>query len=148
MSLVSYLDRVNSIDNLFFDSFFRNRNAYNNLWDIYDYTNANSYIKIDMKEVDNEFIITADVPGVDKSNIDININDNYLTIKTEKNKEKEESKSNFYYSERSFGVQSRTIKIPKNVDKDNIKAKYENGVLNIRVPKTNKTVSSKTLTIE
>ena len=147
MSLVSYLDRINSLDNLFFDSILRNRNSYKNIWDIYDYTNANSYIKIDMKEVENEFIVTADIPGVDKSNIDININDNYLTIKAERKQEKEETKTNYHYFERQFGTQSRSIKFPKNVDKDNIKAKYNEGVLTINIPKMAKS-SSRTLTIE
>ena len=106
-----------------------------------------SKVNIEMKENDNEFIIHAELPGINKSNIDVNIENNVLTISAEKNNVKEENGIKFHISERSFGKITRSVLIPKNVDNENIKAKYVDGVLNIVLPKQSKSVS-KSLKIE
>jgi HSP20 family protein len=107
-------------------------------------------MSIDMKENKNNYMIKVDLPGAEKSAIDISIDDNNtLTISCEKTEELEENdeKSKYYYSERSYGSQSRSITIPSNIDIDNVTADYINGVLKINLPKTSKNIKTKTLKI-
>ena len=106
-----------------------------------------SKINVEMKENDNDFLIHAELPGINKSNIDVNIENNVLTISAEKTDVKEENGTKFHISERSFGKITRSILIPKNVNNENIKASYVDGVLNIVLPKETKSVS-KSLKIE
>lgn len=108
---------------------------------------VSSKINVEMKETDNDFLILAELPGINKSNIDVNIENNVLTISAEKTEVKEENGTKFHISERSFGKITRSVLIPKNVDNENIKAKYVDGVLNIVLPKETKSVS-KSLKIE
>jgi HSP20 family protein len=108
---------------------------------------VSSKINVEMKETDNDFLIHAELPGINKSNIDVNIENNVLTISAEKTETKEENTTKFHISERSFGKITRSVLIPKNVDNENIKASYVDGVLNIVLPKETKSVS-KSLKIE
>lgn len=108
---------------------------------------VSSKINVEMKENDNDFLIHAELPGINKSNIDVNIENNVLTISAEKNEVKEENGTKFHISERSFGKITRSLLIPKNVNNENIKASYIDGVLNIVLPKETKSVS-KSLKIE
>lgn len=140
MSLNTFNNRlIKNIDDLFFDTFLPPRLRYDN---------SNS-MKLDMKETNNQYIVTVDIPGVDKNKININIVDNLLTISAERLKEIEENNNNYYYSERFVGTQTRTIQIPNNVDIDNMKAKYIDGVLTINIPILLKNSSTtRTLKIE
>jgi HSP20 family protein len=95
-------------------------------------------MNLEMKETDNDFIIHAELPGIDNSSIDVNIENNVLTISAEKTETKEEKTTKFHISERSFGKITRSVLIPKNVNNENIKAKYSDGVLNIVLPKETK----------
>lgn len=108
---------------------------------------VSSKINVELKENDNDFLIHAELPGINKSNIDVNIENNVLTISAEKTEVKEENGTKFHISERSFGKITRSVLIPKNVDNENIKASYVDGVLNIVLPKETKSVS-KSLKIE
>ena len=104
-------------------------------------------VNIELKENDNEFIFHAELPGINKSNIDVSIENNVLTVSVEKIKNEEEHGTKFHIYERSFGKITRSVLIPKNVDNENIKATYVDGVLNIVLPKESKSVS-KSLKIE
>lgn len=108
-----------------------------------------SSMSIDMKENKNNYMVKVDLPGVEKSTIDISIDNNTLTISCEKSEEVEEKddKSKYYYSERTYGSQSRSITIPSNVDIDNVTADYVDGVLKINLPKTTKNRNTRTLKI-
>ena len=99
--------------------------------------NKNSQIKIDLHENDNSFILSADLPGYSKDNININIENNILTLIAEAKEETSKKTETYYYMERNSGKQTRTIKLPDNINNDNMSAKYMNGVLYITISKKN-----------
>jgi HSP20 family protein len=91
---------------------------------------------VDIAEKDKEYEITAELPGMDESNIDVKFADGLLTIKGEKREEKEEKKKDYYLSERRYGSFQRSFPVPESVDTDKIEAKFANGVLTVRLPKS------------
>jgi HSP20 family protein len=92
----------------------------------------------DISENDNDFVVKAELPGVDPKEVDINLTGNLLTIKGEKKDEGEETRENFHRVERSYGSFSRSFQLPCEVLEDKIEAQYKNGVLDLRIPKAEK----------
>jgi HSP20 family protein len=92
---------------------------------------------VDVTETDKEIEITAELPGLEEKDVQINVADNVLTIKGEKKSEKEEKDKNKNYRlvERSYGSFARTLELPAGVDPDAIKASIAKGVLTVTVPK-------------
>ncbi len=80
--------------------------------------------------------VSLEVPGVDEADIDVTIEDDILTIKGEKRTEKEEKKRDYYFSERTYGTFQRAFQIPKDVDREHIRAKVDKGVLTLTLPKS------------
>lgn len=76
-----------------------------------------------------------DLPGISQSDINVELNDNVLTVSGQRERKQELSKDNFYRYERRFGSFSRSVSLPSGVSEDDISASYENGVLEVRVPK-------------
>jgi HSP20 family protein len=97
---------------------------------------------VDVVEQDKAYEITAELPGMDESNIDVKFADGVLTIKGEKKEEKEERKKDQYLSERRYGSFQRTFRVPDGVDADQIAASFKNGVLSVTLPKTAQAVQS------
>jgi HSP20 family protein len=91
---------------------------------------------IDITETKSDLIVKAELPGIDPKEIDISLTGDTLTIRGEKQQEKEEKEENYYRIERSYGIFSRTIKLPVSVQNDRIKASYQHGVLKITLPKS------------
>jgi len=91
---------------------------------------------LDLAETDNEIVVKAEVPGMDPKDIDISLSDGMLTIKGEKKQEREEKESDYHLVERSYGAFSRSVQLPKEVQREKISAAYKNGVLNITLPKS------------
>jgi HSP20 family protein len=91
---------------------------------------------VDIAEKEKEYEITAELPGMDESNIDVKFADGVLTIKGEKKEEKEEKKKDYYLSERRYGSFQRSFPVPESVDANKIEAKVVNGVLTVRLPKS------------
>ena len=91
---------------------------------------------MDLYEEKDEIVVKAELPGMEKDNIEVNLSDDRLTIKGEKKKEEEIKKENYYRSERSYGSFVRTLELPGEVQADKVKANFKNGVLEIRLPKT------------
>ncbi|HEY6027836.1 MAG TPA: Hsp20/alpha crystallin family protein [Pseudolabrys sp.] len=89
----------------------------------------------DVTETDKEIEITAELPGLEDKDVQINLSDNLLTIRGEKNAEKEEKDKNCRLVERSYGAFERTIALPEGVKGDDIKATMAKGVLTVKVPK-------------
>ena len=98
---------------------------------------------IDIAETDNDIIVKAEIPGVDPKNIDISIVDDTLTIKGEKKEEKEDKGKSYHRVERSYGSFARTITLPAHVKTDEVEAKNHQGVLEITLPKMEKTRAKK-----
>ena len=105
--------------------------------------NSSGSFKTDIKETPEEYIVHAELPGVKKEDIKIDYNNNYLNISATRNNESEEKKDNYIRRERSYGSVSRGFYI-SNVNKDSIKAKFDNGVLNIELPKKELTANNST----
>src|SRR6516165_8299203 len=91
---------------------------------------------VDIVEKENAYEITAELPGMDESNIDVKFSDGTLTIKGEKRDEKEVKKKDYYLSERRYGSFQRSFGVPDGVDADKIEANFKNGVLTVTLPKT------------
>ena len=91
---------------------------------------------VDLYEEKDDIVVKVELPGMEKDNIEVNLTDDRLTIKGEKKKEEEIKKENYYRSERSYGSFIRTLELPRDVQADKIKAVFKNGVLEVRLPKT------------
>jgi HSP20 family protein len=90
---------------------------------------------MDLLETDDHFVLRADLPGMTESDVNIELEDNVLTVSGERKAEHEEKREGFYRVERAFGTFSRSLTLPKGVDADAVTAGFENGVLEVRVPK-------------
>ena len=106
----------------------------------FDWTGRNLtgtvYPHVDITESNNEFLISADLPGLTKDDIKVSVENDVLSINGEKKRESEKrEKDRYYHYERSFGQFSRSFSLPSNVDSKHIDAKYNNGVLEIRLKK-------------
>ncbi len=91
--------------------------------------------RVDVEETDQEVVLHADLPGIDKKNLQVNLKDNLLTIRAERKYEKEDKEKNYYRSERAFGTFQRTFSLSDRVKSNEIKADYKNGVLTVTLPK-------------
>jgi HSP20 family protein len=91
---------------------------------------------LDVSETKDNIVVKAEVPGMDTKDIDISLANDMLTIKGEKKQEKEESNENYHRIERTYGSFSRSIRLPRDVQSDKIKASYKNGVLKVTLPKS------------
>ena len=88
--------------------------------------------RIDVIEHDKEFIVKAELPGMEEKDIELKLSEDSLFIKGEKKIEKEE----YYYMERSYGSFTRTISLPSRIETGKVEAKFHNGILSITLPKT------------
>jgi HSP20 family protein len=91
---------------------------------------------MDIIEKDRAFEVTAELPGIDAKDIDVQLSNGMLTIKGEKQEEKEEKTKGRYVSERRYGSFRRTLQVPGSVDPEKIEASYKSGVLTVTLPKS------------
>ena len=108
----------------------------NSLGRRYNGSERTIYPSIDLSESDKEFVVKAELPGVDKDNVKISLQENILTLHGEKNQEIEEKNENYRLNERVYGVFERSIRLPNSVDAKKIKAKFKDGILSINLPKS------------
>lgn len=95
----------------------------------------NKIMKTDLKEKDGKYMLEIDVPGYDKEDIKIELQDGYLTVSAEKNEEKEDKHAKYLKRERFSGMCSRSYYVGENVNEEDIKANFRNGILTIEFPK-------------
>ena len=131
MTLVKWrpspINMVNEFDNIFnslFHSDFKNIKNTTNDWEP----------SMDIKESDRNFLIEADIAGLEKKDISINLNGDQLTISGNR-EEKVEKNDYYHFRERSVGAFSRTFNLPKSINRDKISANFENGILSIVLEK-------------
>lgn len=98
-------------------------------------TTANLLPTIDVAEADKEIEVTVEMPGLERGDVEIFLEDNELTIRGEKRIEADRNKKNVYVGERAYGVFLRTIELPAGIDPSSIDACMANGVLKICIPK-------------
>ena len=91
---------------------------------------------VDLYEDKDDIVVKAELPGIDRDDVHVNLTDHTLTIQGEKKHDEEVKEENFYRCERSYGTFVRTLELPQDVQADKIKAAFKNGVLEVRMPKT------------
>ena len=94
-------------------------------------------MKTDIKEKGDKYIIDIDLPGYDKENIDLEIEDGYLTVtaKVDKNVDESDEDEKYIHQERFYGECSRSFYIGKNIKEEDIKASFKKGILTLTIPK-------------
>ena len=92
--------------------------------------------RVNIEEVDDRFEITAELPGMKKDDVKLEVKDHVLTLTGEKKVENEGKDRNVYLYERAYGRFCRTFTLPDNVDADKIGAEFKDGLMKIAVPKT------------
>lgn len=95
---------------------------------------------IDVSETDNQFLITAELPGMKKDDINISLENNRLSISGERTFENEEKGKTYHRVETQYGSFSRSFQLPDNISEESITAKYEDGLLNITIDKSEEKV--------
>lgn len=91
---------------------------------------------VEVYETDADIIVKAELPGIDPKNVDIQVADDTLTIKAEAKAEQESKNRNYYVRELRYGSFVRALTLPSSAQGDMAKASYKNGILEIRVPKS------------
>lgn len=90
---------------------------------------------VDIYETDENIVLKAELPGVDKKEVSVEVKDNTLVLKGERKREKEVKEENYHRVERSFGTFMRSFSLPVSVKQDQVKAKFKDGVLEVTLPK-------------
>ena len=90
----------------------------------------------DVRETDRELIVTAEVPGLDRDDLDLSITSQGLTIRGEKREEAETRRKDYQFVERRYGSFVRTVPLPPGLDLDRAEARVKRGVLTVKIPKT------------
>jgi HSP20 family protein len=121
------VDTLQSEVNRLFDTFFGGRptNAGIRRW----------VPPMDLVETEDHLILRADLPGLERDDVNIEVKDGVLTVSGERKSEHEERADGFYRVERAFGSFSRSMALPDNVNADGIAADFDKGVLEVRIPK-------------
>ncbi|MBT3515242.1 MAG: Hsp20/alpha crystallin family protein [Nitrospina sp.] len=110
----------------------------NNLFD-FRKAEQSKFPKVDIAESANNFLITAELPGLDSKNVDLTLDDGTLTIKGEKKEVTINTQGEYYSRECSYGKFRRTFQIPEKIDQKKIDASFVNGVLTVTMPKISET---------
>lgn len=92
-------------------------------------------LKVNVSETDSAIEVSAEIPGVDPKDIDVQLRDGILTIKGEKREEKDEKRKDYHVVERAYGLFERSFAIPADVDAAKVEAAFDKGVLKVTLPK-------------
>jgi HSP20 family protein len=90
---------------------------------------------MDLMETEDHLVLKADLPGLDRDDVSIEIKDGVLTVSGERKTENEERGDGYYRVERAFGGFSRSLTLPRGIDADRVSAEFDKGVLEVRIPK-------------
>jgi HSP20 family protein len=90
---------------------------------------------MDLVETDDQLVLRADLPGLTKEDVELEVKDGVLTVSGERKAEHEEKSEGYYRVERAFGRFSRSLTVPDGIDAETITAAFEDGVLEVRIPK-------------
>lgn len=104
--------------------------------------------RVDVTETDAEVCVRAELPGVAKEDLTVNISDSHMIIKGEKKTERKEEEADVYYMECSWGAFRRAIPLPCDVEADKAAAEYKTGVLTVKLPKSHGTDKSHKIPIQ
>lgn len=118
------------------DEFFNNDNIFPAFF------SSGNNMRADIKETEKEFVVEAEMPGVKKEDIKLNLEEDTLTISVERNEEKNEEKDNYIRRERRYGSMSRSFYV-NNIKNEEVKADYNDGILKVVLPKREESKSKK-----
>ena len=104
--------------------------------------------KVDIAEGEKSFELQIAAPGLSKDDFKIEVNENYLTVSGERKFTNEKKEKNFHSIETQYGTFSRSFSLPENVDATRILAKYNNGILELTIPKDEKKVLKQTIKVD
>ena len=90
---------------------------------------------MDLVETDDQFVLRADLPGLNEDDVKIEVEDNVLTLSGERKAEHESKQEGYHRVERAFGAFSRSLTLPKGVDPEAVSASFDRGVLEVHIPK-------------
>lgn len=113
-----------------------------------DWMKKQSMPAVNVKESDKDFEIEVAAPGLTKKDFKVNVENQVLTISSEKEEEKEQKEKNYTRKEFSYSSFSRSFTLPENVNEEDVKASYQDGILKLSVPKKSITVSKSSKAIE
>jgi len=126
-NMVNFRNPMNHFFDDFFGDLFRGeRSDLNRGWNP----------KVDIFEEADQIVMTAELPGVEKDNIAVDVNGRVLTVKGERSSDSEVKEDNYYRRERSYGKFERSFTLPAETDSEKIKAEYKDGVLTLNIPKS------------
>jgi HSP20 family protein len=91
---------------------------------------------VDISETEQEFLIKAELPGLQKEDVKVNMKDNVLTLQGSRKQESETKGHHYHRIERSYGNFLRSFTLPENIDTNKLKANFNNGILEIKIPKS------------
>ena len=124
------VDTLQGEMNRLFDTFFGNGRG------LGGETRARRWVPaMDLVETEDALVLKADLPGLDRGDVSIEVKDNVLTVSGERKAEHTEKTDGFYRVERSFGSFSRALALPEGIDAEKVAASFEKGVLEVRIPK-------------
>ena len=132
MTLVKWTPRPTSILN---DMDKMISNVFENDWNFPVRSKTNWSPPVDVKETDDSFTLTADIPGLTKKEVNVNVSDGIVSISGERKFENEKESDNYHYRERQYGSFLRTFNLPETVNEEKITANFKNGILYIELPK-------------
>lgn len=104
--------------------------------------------RMDVSETDNEIRVKVEAAGVKEDDIDVSLTDDVLTIRGEKRFEKSDEKENYHFTERSYGTFQRSLRLPYEVNPDQVQARFENGVLTVTLPKSGQKEHSRRIQVQ
>ena len=123
--LSSLQNDMNRLFNTFFDTTSTSNGATPRRW----------VPAMDLVETDDHFVLKADLPGLSEDDVQIDVEDNVLTVSGERKAEHEDTREGYVRVERSYGAFRRSLTLPEGVEAEAVSASFENGVLEIRIPK-------------
>jgi HSP20 family protein len=90
---------------------------------------------VDIYETDREIVLEMEVPGIDQNDIKVEVRESLLILKGERHRSRQTERGNYHRKERSYGMFQRCFSLPRNIQADRVKAKYQDGVLEVVIPK-------------
>jgi HSP20 family protein len=119
------LDTFQTDINRVFDTFFGGANGASRRW----------VPPMDLVETDDQLVLKADLPGLERDDVNVEIKDGVLTVSGERKAEHEETKNGYHRVERAYGGFSRSLALPRGVDAEQVQAEFDKGVLEVLIPK-------------
>ena len=129
-------------------SFTPSRDLFDRFFDDWDFSSLFSEKNewtpaFDIAENDKDYVVTAELPGIDIKDMEISISDGILSVKGEKKQEKDEESEGYHRIERRYGSFQRSFRIPGKVESDKVDASYKDGILKVLLPKAEGTETKK-----